>query len=120
MDDKFYCEICGTEMKYFEENLTMGWLCPKCNWGVVTTNQNHILFDQMEYTLSISSIEKPSVDIIRQVSRSLECNFIEARRKLQEDHVKLVCKANAVRDIARKLKEHDISFSITPDFPHSI
>ena len=120
MDEKFYCEICGTEMRYFEEELTMGWYCPKCNWEVVTTNQNHILFDQQDYTLSMSSIEKPSVDIIRQVSQSLECNFLEARRKLQEKPVHLVCKAIPARDIARKLKELDIPFTIQPDFPHSI
>ncbi len=122
MEEIIYCEKCGTVMinPYDEDDLCMGMTCPNCGWGWVTTNQNHILFDQQDYTLSMSSIEKPSVDIIRQVSQSLECNFIEARQKLQEKPVHLVCKAIAARDIARKLKELDIPFTITPDFPHKI
>ena len=49
---------------YDEDDLCMGMTCPNCGWGWVTTNQNHILFDQQDYTLSMSSIEKPSVDIM--------------------------------------------------------
>ena len=122
MDEEIICEKCGSVMinPYGEEDSCMGMECPNCGWGWVTTNSNHILFDQQDYTVTIPAFEKPSADIIRQVSKSLECNFLEARQKLQQDPVNLVCKATAVRDIARKLKELDIPFTITPDFPHTI
>ena len=81
MCEKVYCEKCGAEMinPYDEDDMCIGMTCPNCGWGWVTTNQNHILFDDQEYTLSMPSFEKPTVDIIRQVSQSLECNFFEAR-----------------------------------------
>ena len=120
--EKVICEKCGREMinPYTEDDMCMGMICPNCGWGWVTTNHNHILFDHQEYRLSMPSIEKPPVDIVRQISQSLECNFLEARQELREKPVNLVCKAIAARDIARKLKELDIPFTITPDFPHSI
>lgn len=105
---------------YTEVDMCMGMTCPNCGWGWVTTNTEHILLDDQMYTLSIPGLEKPSMEIIRLVSKFLDCNYVEAKQKLQQDPVNLIFKATVIREIAQKLKELDIPFTITPDFTHSI
>ena len=119
MSEKLICEKCGSEMEYFIKDSTCGTTCKNCGWGWVTTYQEPIKLDTTDYELYIEPINNPSVDNLRCISSVLNCNFLEAKSKLQE-RIRFTKKATAILDIALKLKSNNIEFTITPEFPYEI
>ena len=113
------CEKCGGRMEYFVEGSTCGTTCKDCGWGWVTTYQDPIMLDNADYALCIEPITNPSVDNLRCIASLFGCNFLEAKRMLQ-NKILLTQKATTILTISSKLKSNNIIFTITPEFPYEI
>ena len=114
------CEKCGCEMNVIKEGLSIGMTCPNCGWGWAAANTEHILLDEQLYTIKINGNLVPANNEMRFVAKHTGCNYIEARKRLQQSDFEISCKAVDIQKLARELKEAGISFVITPDFPYEL
>jgi len=114
------CEKCGSEMNYFREKMSCGWLCPNCGFGVATTYIDPITEDETTYTISLQPVDAPSVNAIKTVAHLCGCNFIAARNFLTSGEAILEDNAASIRNAATVLLENHVAYTISPDFPYSI
>lgn len=119
-DDIMRCDRCGAEMVYFQKDSTCGWMCPVCNWGVVTTYMPPIKLDTAKYTIKPAPVENPSLDMIRAASRIFHCNYLQTKKYLQTGTWSSCDLAINTQSIARALSKAGIPYSISPDFPYEI
>jgi len=120
MIEKTICEKCGAEMHYFHREGSHGWECSNCGHGWATTYYDDLEFDETLYSTLIHPMEKPAIQAIKTVSVIMRCNYIESQRLLKKGFLINDQSAINTRDIAKQLKDGQIIFSISPDFPHSI
>ena len=115
-----YCEKCGGEMIRFQEHGSCGMKCTKCDWGWATTFTSPIDKDQTLYTLTIPAIESPSSDVIKRIADIFDCNYIAARKSLQEGSLFKTDKARTIQSVAIDLHQKGVVYHITPNFPFEI
>lgn len=118
MSEKIICEQCGNPMTYFQEAHTCGWICPVCGDGVATSNFEPILTDIVDYHVILVSADK-SLTSIKTISKIANCNFIEAKKMIENVPVEVFCgKAVDVKEIKDKLESVCIEIRIEPEFPY--
>ena len=94
-----------------------GMECVNCGWGWATTYIEPIKLDDKEYTLCVFPVENPSVEIIRCIAQLFSCNFLNSKKKLQQEII-IVDKAASIFSISSKLRQNNIPYVITPEFPY--
>lgn len=117
MKEKIICEKCGNEMTAYIRGSSCGMECSNCGWGCATTYTDPIKLDNADYTLCITPVENPSIEIIRCIAQLLSCNFLCAKKKLQQKII-ITDKAPSIRSIITELDKNNITYVITPDFPY--
>ena len=75
MNNNMICEKCGSEMIYEKKDCDSTWTCPNCNWGIATPYFSPIYLDTTEYTIIISVIPDPSLEIIHFIAELLNIFF---------------------------------------------
>ena len=118
VDGIVICEICGNPMTYFQEAHTCGWMCPVCGDGVATTYIEPILSDIIDYRVILVSNNK-SLSSIKIVSKTTNCNYIEAKKMIEKAPIEIFCgKAIDIKAIKEKLEVAGIDIKIKPEFPY--
>lgn len=120
MNNNMICEKCGSEMIYEKKDCDSTWTCPNCNWGIATSYFSPIYLDTTEYTIIISVIPDPSLEIIHFIAELLNCNFVEAKKTLKIGDIKVTRKAIDVITIEKKLKNIGLLYAINPIFPYNL
>ena len=118
MIEKTICEKCGAEMKPIHETLSIGMECPECGWGWVSTYIEPILSDKTDYHVILVSSDN-SLTVIRTISEVANCNYIEAKKLINNTPVEVFHgQAVEVKAIREKLEAASIDFKIEPEFPY--
>ena len=118
MNDKCICEKCGNEMKPLSDIYPIGMTCPNCGWGWATTYIDSINLDESDYHVILVSNDN-SLSIIKMVSETSNCNYVEAKKLIENAPVEIFSgKAVEVKTIKEKLETANIKFRIEPEFPY--
>jgi hypothetical protein len=125
------CEKCGADMKEIHDAFSEGMECPNCGWGWVTTNVGAIADDNIDYEIWLKPGNACNTGNIKLIADIANVNFIQAKGLLSSSQAVLIYKAvsesvatmpkaNRVQAVARKLKNAEVAFTISPDFPYDI
>ncbi|MDD6311481.1 MAG: zf-TFIIB domain-containing protein [Firmicutes bacterium] len=125
------CEKCGADMKEIQGAFSEGMECPNCGWGWVTTNIGSIADDNTDYEIWLQPGNTGNTSNIKLVADIANVNFVQAKQLLDSNCATMIYKAvsesattmpkaQRVQIIAKRLKETEISFSISPDFPYDV
>ena len=113
------CEKCGAEMLYYQQYSEQGWKCPNCEWETVTTYIEPIYEDTTNYCIKLNKHDIITKKQLKIVAYIKQCNYIQAKKYLVTgDSIFEEDKASKIRDIARKLKEANVDFEISPEFKY--
>ena len=105
-------------MKPLSDFSPVGMTCPNCGWGWATTYIDPINLDESDYHMILVSSEN-SLSNIKLVSKTANCNYIEAKKLIENAPVEIFCgKAVDVKTIKDKLETANIEIKIEPDFPY--
>lgn len=114
------CETCGAEMRKTVEGSTLTWVCPSCGDAVARTYIEPIREDATVYSLSIEGARLASKDSIRAVAKIAGCNYLAAKRLVEDGGSLLDGNAIDTREAARRLEAVGLPYAIAPDFPYAI
>ena len=118
-NDTVICKKCGAEMSYIKEGHSVSWICKNCGDAVATSFFEPYETDLTEYHIWICSSFKASTDRIKMISEIANCNFLEAKKMIENAPIEIFCgTAVDVKAIKEKLEAAGIEFSIEPDFPY--
>ena len=131
MSEIVLCEKCGEQMISTNSEHTIGMTCPKCGWGWVTSYFDPIATDDTDYSIFIKANNPAIPSTIKLISDITGVNFLQAKKllcsgndelvyKAKNESASTMYKAQRVQAVAKKLKEADIAFTITPDFPFEV
>ncbi len=114
------CPACGSRLEGFIEGSCMGQRCPTCGWSVVATYLLPIQLDEREYAITLPPGCAPTKDALKAVSRLMMCNYLGARRMIQDAPTTLFSgRAPEVLEHKRALEGAGVPIAITPDFPYN-
>lgn len=125
------CEKCGSEMKEIKGATSKGMECPNCGWGWVTTNIGSLAEDNTDYEIWLQPGNTINTSNIKLIADIANVNFVQAKQLLGSNCAGVIYKAisesaatmpkaQRVQMIAKRLKEAEISFLISPDFPFDV
>lgn len=118
-EDAVLCEKCGHEMIYYLGGHCCGMTCPNCGWGWATTYFEPYETDMTDYHILLEKSFDPSIDDIRIVSNIANCNYIAAKKLINNAPVEIFCgKAIDIMPIKEKLEAAGIDIKIKPEFPY--
>ena len=117
-NEKVICEKCGSEMAYFMKVGSCGFSCPNCCWGWATTYHSPLDLDEQKYTVTVENSNEGDSQKYKTISEILGCNYLEARKKLISGFSISEISAKETVSVLRALTAGQISFKVTPDFPH--
>lgn len=120
MNSIFKCEKCGTPMVPFQKDGSQGMTCPKCGWGWATTYTTPIMLDENQYTLTIWNKESFTLPDVKRIALAFHLTIMQARKELSKGKLTCTASASAIKDLARKLSQDKIDYSISPKFPYKI
>ena len=112
------CEVCNAKMIYKQEGSSCSWICPNCGWGLATTYNSPMELDMKKYTIQIVLVPKPSIEMIRCISKVFNKNFIHTKEAIQTGTLLISDYACAINDIRNVLKSEKIKYIISPKFPY--
>lgn len=112
------CENCNAEMIFKRDGYTAIWECPNCGYNLASTYFDEIDLDKNVYKLTIESIEKPTIQEIKAISKLISQNFAYTKAHLESGETVLTGKANLIKQYKEQLEQANINFEITPDFPY--
>jgi transposase-like protein len=119
MIETIQCEICGSDTVHRVENNTQGFFCTKCNWALVTTYIPEIAQDVTKYRIYLCHADFKNQKHIKALSQIANINFLQARRKIQENKpLILEDNALAIEKAKKFFDELLIKYEIEPDFPY--
>lgn len=118
-------------MKEIKSRFSTGMECPKCKWGWITTEIDTIAEDNTNYKVWLEPGNSQDLGNIKLVAAIANVNYIKAKELLSSKDRILIynsdnktastkSKAQRVQEIASRLKEYRISFTILPTFPYGI
>ena len=95
--------------------------CDSCGWSVATSYIEPIFLDENIYELFLKDNAGADKKALAAVSKVAGCNYIEAKKLLDNSDMKIV-KGNAteIRAAATELKNANVLFEIVPEFPHEL
>ena len=113
------CEKCGTKMEWCKDGHLITWICTNCGDAVATSFFEQFEIDTTVYHIFIVPIAKVTVKELKVIAEVANCNYIEAKQKL-ETAPNEIFHGNAleIMSIRKKLQESNLAFTITPDFPY--
>ena len=114
------CEKCGNEMNVVKQELSCSCICPKCNWGWATSCIAPIKADNVLYSVSIEKTDISDMLAIKAISKSKNCNFLEAKAFLSQGGIVLQALAPEIKTVCEKLTNSGTNYTITPEFPYEI
>ncbi len=118
-EDVVLCEKCGHEMTSFREGHDCGMICHTCGWGWATSYFDPYETDRTEYHILLAASYKPLIADIRVVSEIANCNYIEAKKLIENAPVEIYCgQAMDIMKIRERLDSAGIKFVIKPEFPY--
>ena len=117
-ENKYICPECGSEMDTIYEKPAFNLSCPKCGCKIATTRWDEIDLDDTKYQIQLDTIDNPTIDQIKYISKFTGANFIACKKMFEKGS--LIFEGSAV-DILEKKKElelNNILFSIKPYFKY--
>lgn len=119
MEEKVFCEKCGSEMTPYKKGHTSGMICEKCGFGWVTTCNEEIEVDETIYEISLLKDTNVSTEKIKVVSNEFAVNFLTARKMLTDgQNIVFKGKAIKVKEKKEELDKNNIRYSIIPEFSY--
>ena len=114
------CEKCKEKMNWYVEGAVQGWVCPACDWSIITTHINEIDADQTEYSLYIRNAFGIDIEKIRFVAKTANVSFIIAKHLLEEQIEVCILKARApkIKETIAELQKLSIDFRVSPLFKY--
>jgi len=119
VDDKVFCEKCGSEMVIKRQGSTQGLYCTNCDWAVVTTYVPDIVKDSTVYEVQLTKADFGNKQHLKVLADVLNVNLLQARNIAKESSG-VIFKGAAVDvdEVKKKLESVDIEYEIAPDFPY--
>jgi uncharacterized paraquat-inducible protein A len=114
------CEKCGTPMIPFQKDGSQGMTCPKCGWGWATTYTTPIMLDENQYTLIILNKESFTLLDLKKIALAFHMTIMQTRKGLSAGKLSYTSSATVIKDLAHKLAQDKINYSISPEFPYEI
>ena len=112
------CEKCNTLMNFSRKGSCCEWSCPNCEWAIVTTYHSPMELDSKKYLLQIDICSNPTNQMLRCISKLFLCNFIEAKKILQEGTLTISDLATTINKYKIKLDDASVKYTIEPYFPY--
>ena len=113
------CKKCGNSMKLVDDGVSIGWICESCGEGYITTYDNPINSDENIYEIILLSHYKVSKEQLKFISKINNSNYIQTKKDLIKGNVVLKKGlAKEIKDILIQLKNLEISFTVSPEFPY--
>lgn len=119
MSEITICEKCGSVMKPYKEDTTVGMKCENCGWGWVTTQFDEIYTDDTIYSVSFPKDLADNKDALSLISHTTSNNYITAKKLIESEDIIMSGKAQTIVEFLKKCKEANISFNVSPEFPHA-
>ena len=105
-------------MKPLSDFYSIGMTCPNCGWGCTTTYIEPINLDKSDYHVILAASDN-SLNSIKTVSEVANCNYVEAKKLIENAPVEIFCgKAVEVKAIKKKLEAAGVDFRIEPEFTY--
>lgn len=92
--------------------------CSKCDYAITTTNSSAMDFDGTIYELFIEPKNKPTLDNIKFISKTIGVNFIEAKKILLQGGFYFKGYAIEILSKRKLLNSKSIDYQIIPKFPY--
>ena len=105
-------------MRFEQDGHSICWVCDNCGEAVASTYFEPILTDTVDYRVILVSDNK-SLSSIKIVSKTTNCNYIEAKKIIEKAPIEIFCgQAVDVKKIKEKFEAANIEIKIEPDFPY--
>jgi large subunit ribosomal protein L7/L12 len=115
-----HCEECGRELEPAREGSVQGLLCKNCGWAVITSYIPAIELDETDYEVRARGGDYRNESHVRAVSELSGCNFLNARKLLQQhEPVVFTGKAPGVLRARNVLSAAGLDYQILPPFSHT-
>lgn len=112
------CPKCGKEMRVTIDGSAMNFKCESCGYSYATTFADGIEWDSSDYTITLEKNDDVSLSQIKIVSSISSLNFIGSKRLLENGGVLTTDCAITIKGKILKLKQEDIRYIVTPEFPY--
>lgn len=117
-ENKYICPNCGAEMIVAYEKPALNLTCPKCGCKIATTKWEEIDLDDTDYEIVLKPAVSPSMNQIKAISNLTGQNFLSSKNLLEKGGLLLRTKAVSLKEKSKILKENNIEYFISPDFPY--
>jgi len=117
-ENKYLCPDCGTEMNIVYEKPALNLTCPKCGCKIATSKWDEIDLDDTKYNIVINTVQNPSIEQIKIISKITGNNFIKSKSLLQNGGLVFEGFAIDVLEKEKELNQQNISYSIKPFFKY--
>lgn len=128
--NKNICEKCGKELKTRIRGRDAILYCDEHGDMLVTTYFNEYESDHTKYDVILLPGNECNINNIKLIAKLTNTNSVNAKKLLASCNEEVIFRnyhsnintedASIIREVANKLKEANIEFKITPDFPHKI
>jgi len=114
------CEKCNTEMNYFQNGQSHGWTCPNCDNGLVTSYIDDMQLDETVYEVTLLPNNNPSTADLKILSKISGLNILESKKLAAEGGELIKGQAHKISDSINQIKDTDLSYNISPDYPYDV
>ena len=114
------CPVCGGQLKPYVQGRVQGMVCPGCGWNLLTTFFPPIQLDTTPYKVVLTGADVTNRDHIRGIANVVGCNFLQARRMIQQvEPILFEGRAPAIVESRRRLSQLSIQYRIDPEYPYT-
>ena len=117
-EDNCLCPECGAEMIVTYEKPALNLTCPKCGYGIATTQWEEIDLDDNDYEIVLKAVSNPNIEIVKTVSKLTGLNYLNSKAIVEKGGTLLKAKANEIKEKRDLLLNKNIEFEIKPFFPY--
>jgi ribosomal protein S27AE len=109
------CPRCGSDTTFLDQEASVGWQCPRCGWGVATSNPRDVLLDETRFDLYVESGMPDRKTAIARAAAVLGTDLRRTRARMEAGHplVEGVFRDEA-DSLGRRLAAAGLRFRVQP------
>lgn len=112
------CNKCGTKMRFEQDSHSICWVCDNCGDEVASTYFEPFETDFGDYHVLLAEPFKANTSVLKLISEIANCNYTEAKKKIEKAPVEIFCgKALRLKQSRKNSKQPALISKLSRNFP---